>query len=187
MAMAAALLLLLLAAPATYAVQHVVGGSSGWTNSGDYATWAAGEKFNVGDTLLFNYDSSHSVDQVNQNDYDNCATGNALQSYNGGQTTITLKSPGSIYFICPSFGHCGGGMKLSVNVVAASTPVGGGTPVATPSPPSSSTSSGSPPSTTTTPANKVTPASQTGAASGFASLNSLVVGLFSTIVVAFMA
>lgn len=45
------LLFLLLASPAVFAKDHTVGGDGGWSQSGDYTTWAAGETFAVGDSL----------------------------------------------------------------------------------------------------------------------------------------
>jgi hypothetical protein len=51
MAIQITLLILMLAAPAVYGVQHTVGGTNGWTQSVNYDTWAAGETFVVGDTL----------------------------------------------------------------------------------------------------------------------------------------
>ncbi|KAI7756841.1 hypothetical protein M8C21_025026 [Ambrosia artemisiifolia] len=128
-----------------YAVQHIVGDSNGWTNFGDYTTWAASKTFNVGDTLLFNYGSSHGVDVVSKSDYDNCATGNAIESYSSGPTTVKLTQPGPMYFACPSFGHCSTGMKLAINVVSQSsnTP----TTTTTTTTPSDGSNS-SPPSTT---------------------------------------
>ncbi|XWS77331.1 hypothetical protein CRYUN_Cryun01aG0251800 [Craigia yunnanensis] len=145
MAFAAALVVLLLAAPAAYAVQFTVGDSTGWTTSGDYTTWVDGKTFTVGDTLLFNYDSSHQVDEVTKSDYDNCNSGNALKTHSDGNTVITLSNTGPMYFICPTLGHCAGGMKLTINVVAAS-----GNSPSTPSPPSGSTTpSETPPSGST--------------------------------------
>ncbi|XVF73536.1 hypothetical protein PTKIN_Ptkin12aG0209600 [Pterospermum kingtungense] len=96
--------------------------------------------------VVFNYDSSsHSVDEVSKSDYDNCNSGNALKSYTGGKTVITLSSTGTMYFICPTAGHCSAGMKVAVPVVAASgsTPSTPSTPSG--SPPSGSTSSPPPP------------------------------------------
>ncbi|KAE8696922.1 Uclacyanin-2 [Hibiscus syriacus] len=136
---AAFLLLLLLAAPAAHAVQNTVGDSAGWTTTGDHEGWVQGKTFTVGDTLLFNYSSSHAVDVVSKIDYDNCNSDNALSSHNDGNTVITLSNPGPMYFICPTIGHCASGMKLAVNVVAAggnspSTPFGSPTtPGTTPS------------------------------------------------------
>ncbi|PWA71344.1 cupredoxin [Artemisia annua] len=141
-----------------YAVQHVVGDSGGWTTFGDYTTWASSKTFNVGDTLVFNYGSSHGVDVVSKSDYDNCVTSNALDSYTGGATTISLKQPGPMYFACPSFGHCSSGMKLAINVVSA----GSNTPANTPTPsgttPTPSDGSNESPPTTTTPS--TTPSSR---------------------------
>jgi len=51
MAIQITLLILMLAAPAVYGAQHTVGGTSGWAQNVNYATWAAGETFVVGDTL----------------------------------------------------------------------------------------------------------------------------------------
>ncbi|GKV12722.1 hypothetical protein SLEP1_g23839 [Rubroshorea leprosula] len=51
MAIAVAFLLLLVASPTVYAVNYIVGDSSGWSQGVDYSTWAQGKTFNVGDTL----------------------------------------------------------------------------------------------------------------------------------------
>ncbi|KAI3800866.1 hypothetical protein L1987_28965 [Smallanthus sonchifolius] len=150
------------ATQSAYAVQHSVGDSNGWTNFGDYTTWAAGKTFNVGDTLLFSYGSSHSVDVVSKSDYDNCATGNAIDSYTGGTTTVKLAKPGPMYFVCPSFGHCSTGMKLTINVVSQNSDS-----------PATTTPSDVPPSTTSpsTPISK--PTKDAGSAN---SANMMVVG-----------
>ncbi|KAI3741713.1 hypothetical protein L1987_59387 [Smallanthus sonchifolius] len=172
MAIAALFLVLILGAAtqSTYAVQHTVGDSSGWTNFGDYTTWAAGKTFNVGDTLLFSYGSSHSVDVVSKSDYDNCATGNAIDSYTGGSTTVKLAQPGPMYFVCPSFGHCSTGMKLAINVVSQSS-----NSPATTTP--SYGSNSSPPSTTS----PSTPISKPTKDAGSANIANMVVVGFSLI------
>lgn len=51
MAMRIALLILALATPVVYGAQHVVGGSQGWSQTGDYTTWTNSQAFAVGDTL----------------------------------------------------------------------------------------------------------------------------------------
>ncbi|KAG8369192.1 hypothetical protein BUALT_Bualt15G0125600 [Buddleja alternifolia] len=109
---------------------YTVGEASGWSMGGDYSSWASDKTFAVGDTL------------VSANDYKTCTTGNAIASDSSGATSVTLKTAGSHYFICGIPGHCGGGMKLAVNVAAAAS--GGGTGD------SSSTTATSPPSSTTT-------------------------------------
>ncbi|KAI4338775.1 hypothetical protein MLD38_023788 [Melastoma candidum] len=132
------------ALPEIHGAVHTVGGSAGWTQSVDYKTWASGETFAIGDTLQFNYGLSHSVDQVSNSDYDSCSSGNAIQSYSGGSTAINITSAGSMYFICPTVGHCSGGMKLAIIVQSSAT-----APSTTPSsPPTTPSTTPSPPSAT---------------------------------------
>ncbi|KAK3195212.1 hypothetical protein Dsin_026522 [Dipteronia sinensis] len=166
--MAAALFILLLATPAAvFAVDYTVGGNVGWSQGVDYTSWVSGKTFSVGDVLVFTYGGTHSVDVVSKSDYDNCATSNPLESFNGGNTRINLTTPGVMYFTCPTAGHCSSGMKLAVTVTATpSTP--SGTPPTTPSgtPPSGSET----PSTTTSPP---PPPSGNGAASSLCNTNNL--------------
>ncbi|MCD7459721.1 hypothetical protein HAX54_041745 [Datura stramonium] len=104
-----------------FAKDHFVGGSDGWSQSGDYLTWASAETFNVGDNLVFNYGGSHGVNVVSKNDYDNCNTGNALRVYTGGNNSIPLSSAGDMYFVCPTLNHCDTGMKLAIKVQGSSS------------------------------------------------------------------
>ncbi|PON99736.1 Phytocyanin domain containing protein [Trema orientale] len=187
-AMATALLVLLLAAPAVRGAQYTVGDTAGWNSGVDYTAWTSDKTFTVGDTLVFNYDTSHKVDEVNQNDYNSCSTSNVLKSHGGTTVTITLSTAGSVYFICPTPGHCDNGMKLQVDVKASSTP-GGSPPTtpSTPSPPSGSPSTpGTPPATTTPSSNQ--PPSPSGASSIVANnMNVLGVSVvLATLLVAFM-
>ncbi|KAL5724000.1 hypothetical protein ACHQM5_007321 [Ranunculus cassubicifolius] len=176
MAISTVFLAFLVLLPAAYAVDYTVGDSSGWNQGVNYATWTSGKTFAVGDKLLFNYTGSHSLDVVSKSDYDSCATGNALESHTDGSTTITLGRSGPMHFICPSFGHCGAGMKLTVTVAAGGSPT-------TPSPttPSPTTPSPTTPSndTPTTPSNDTpspkTPSTETPKSNG-ASGNLIVVG-----------
>lgn len=48
---AAAVFVVLIAVRAVYGADIIVGGNSGWSQGVDYDTWAAGQKFNVGDAL----------------------------------------------------------------------------------------------------------------------------------------
>ncbi|KAM3266113.1 Uclacyanin-3 [Capsicum annuum] len=182
MSAVATLLFLLVASPVAFAANHVVGGDGGWTQSGDYTTWAAGETFNVGDTLEFNYGGSHGVDVISKDDYDNCNTGNAIKSYNDGKTTIKLSKAGPMYFTCPTFGHCQGGMKLAINVQDSSTPstpstpTTPSTPATTPSTPSDSPATPTTPSVGNTPT-KSTPTTPNGATGVLGNMNKFVVGV----------
>ncbi|XP_039053147.1 blue copper protein-like isoform X2 [Hibiscus syriacus] len=99
---------------------YTVGDASGWTTGVDYSTWTSGKTFKVGDSLVFNYPTSHTVDEVSSSDYSTCTVGNAITTDNSGATTVALKKAGTHYFICGVVGHCGNGMKLAVKVEPSS-------------------------------------------------------------------
>nr|GLL48083.1 blue copper protein-like [Ipomoea trifida] len=114
---------------------YTVGDSSGWALSVDYATWSTAKTFKVGDSLVFNYPSGHTVDEVSPSDYQSCTVGNSISTDSSGATTIPLKTAGKHYFICSVMGHCGGGMKLEVTVdggADATTPISPGTTTSPP-------------------------------------------------------
>nr|ABK26728.1 unknown [Picea sitchensis] len=149
------LLLMLLALAITQscmAVQYPVGGSQGWDLSTDFNTWESGKTFKVGDTLSFKYTTGlHSVVELaSEKDYNACNIGNPVNSLSGGSNVVKLNKAGTRYFACGTPGHCSGGMKMKVKVVAAGTSP---TPSSTPS----STSS-----TSTSSAIKFSPASHIG-------------------------
>ncbi|KAF9686011.1 hypothetical protein SADUNF_Sadunf03G0114100 [Salix dunnii] len=127
------------------AAAYMVGDNSGWDMSTDIDTWAQDKTFFVGDLLMFQYSSSHSVDEVKKEDFDSCNTTNVLRTFTNGNTTVSLANPGTRYFVCGNKLHCLGGMKLQVNVesnqadpptAAPQAHPGGGT--APPQPPSKS-------------------------------------------------
>ncbi|KAK4859351.1 hypothetical protein QYF36_004115 [Acer negundo] len=134
--------------PSCLATVYTVGDTSGWTLGVDYTTWAGSNTIAVGDSIVFNYGSSHSVDEVSASDYKSCTTGNAISSDNTGATTIILKTAGTHYFICGVASHCSSGMKLAVTVGSGS---GSGSGSTTP-PSSSSPTDGT--STVTSPTTK---------------------------------
>ncbi|CAM0905112.1 unnamed protein product [Alopecurus aequalis] len=107
------------------AVDYTVGGNGAkWDASGtNYDAWSATQKFTTKDSLVFNYVASHNVMEVSKADYDACSpsTSKTLARDSAGKTTIKLTTAGKHYFICGVPGHCDAGMKLVVNVVAAST------------------------------------------------------------------
>lgn len=118
---------------------------------------------------VFNYAGNHAVDEVNEQDYNACSSSSVIKSHTGGSTSIPLTTTGPRYFICPTAGHCASGMKLRVNVLAAS---------GTPSPPSPTPPANTPPSPTP-PANtppSPTPPSPSAAAPAFLNLNHLIFG-----------
>ncbi|CAA7029572.1 unnamed protein product [Microthlaspi erraticum] len=157
---AASLLLLLSAVPAVFAVTFKVGDISGWTAGMDYTAWVTGKTFRVGDTLEFQYGSSHAVSVVDKAGYDSCDSSGATQSFSDGDTKIDLTTVGTMHFICPIFGHCPGGMKLAVTVLAAASSPS--TPSSPPSPPSPSSSPPSPPLSPKSPPKTGSPPPKTG-------------------------
>ncbi|KAJ1439541.1 Phytocyanin domain [Sesbania bispinosa] len=162
--MVASFLVLHLAFPTVFGTDYNVGDDNGWSQGVDYSTWTSGKTFKLGDNLVFKYGSLHSVDEVNENDYKSCSSSNSIKSYSDGNSKVPLTTAGKMYFICPTPGHCGGGMKLEINVVAASTTPSGtppttpsGSPPTTPSGSPPTTPSGSPPTTPSSPSESGTP------------------------------
>ncbi|KAG5607751.1 hypothetical protein H5410_029243 [Solanum commersonii] len=112
---------------------YIVGDSSGWDISTDLDTWLVGKKFMVGDVLVFQYSSVHSVSEVTKENFAGCNTSNVLDSSKNGNTNFTLTKPGDRYFVCGNRLHCLGGMKLRVNVENVNG-AAAGSPAAAPSP-----------------------------------------------------
>ncbi|KAK9705229.1 hypothetical protein RND81_07G042000 [Saponaria officinalis] len=142
MAFVTAFLVMLLATPFAFAIAQT---TVDWTIGKSYSSYST-QSLKPGGTILFNYDKTlHNVEIVSKSDYENCVTGNALETFNDGKTSITLKQ-GAMYFICGIPGHCKGGMKLQVNVgdsSSSSTPATSTTPTpTTPSAPTPKDSSG---------------------------------------------
>ncbi|XVE95247.1 hypothetical protein REPUB_Repub02eG0079800 [Reevesia pubescens] len=132
------LLLVLCMVVPSLAIVYTVGDTSGWTTGVDYTTWTNGKTFKVGDSLVFNYPTSHTVDEVSSSDYSTCTVGNAITTDNSGATTFALKTAGTHYFICGVIGHCGNGMKLAVKVESGSSTTPSATTTSTNVPDSSS-------------------------------------------------
>ncbi|CAN6486707.1 unnamed protein product [Victoria cruziana] len=117
------------------ATDYTVGGSNGWTLGVDYRSWVAGKTFQVGDRLVFTYDSSHTVDEVSQASYTSCSSSNPISSDSTGNTIIPLNTTGTHYFLCATPGHCQQGMKVQVQVTGSGSTAG--SPSGSPSTPSS--------------------------------------------------
>uniref|UniRef100_A0A6N2N111 Phytocyanin domain-containing protein n=1 Tax=Salix viminalis TaxID=40686 RepID=A0A6N2N111_SALVM len=108
------------------ATDYEVGDSTGWKAPSDtsfYSTWASGKNFTVGDTLKFTFTTGvHDVATVSKSDYDSCNINGQSNVSKTGPTTITLSAPGTLYYFCTFSDHCSRGQKLSITVVASSTP-----------------------------------------------------------------
>ncbi|KAK9676307.1 hypothetical protein RND81_11G068100 [Saponaria officinalis] len=168
MAFATAFLVMLLAAPFAFANAQT---TIDWTLGKDYSAYST-QSFKPGGTILFNYDSSlHNVLVVSKNDYGNCNTGNPIQTFSDGNTSITLQQ-GAMYFICGTPGHCVAGMKLQVNAADSSTsnPTA---PTPTKSTPTThSMAKSTPTSVVSGPATSPAPSPQNGSSSGAVGLSS---------------
>ncbi|PWA60807.1 cupredoxin [Artemisia annua] len=104
------------------AEQHEVGGKQGWDESTDFDTWASGQTFKVGDTLVFKYSPMHSVAELGSEDaYKKCDVGSATNSMSDGNSVVKLTKAGTRYFACGTMGHCGQGMKVKITTVSASS------------------------------------------------------------------
>ncbi|EOA29196.1 hypothetical protein CARUB_v10025469mg [Capsella rubella] len=123
---------------------HKVGDSNGWTMMGvDYEAWASSRTFQVGDSLVFNYNKDfHDVTEVTHNDFNLCDPSKPITRYETGSDTVTLTKPGLQHFICGFPSHCDLGQKLQIHVLPASLgPVAAPVPKPVRSPSSSSSPS----------------------------------------------
>uniref|UniRef100_A0ACD5ZFD7 Uncharacterized protein n=1 Tax=Avena sativa TaxID=4498 RepID=A0ACD5ZFD7_AVESA len=148
--MAAAMKITLLAVAAmallstASAVTYDVGAPSGeWDLNTDYGSWVSDKKFVPGDSIVFKYTPpQHDVLEVSKADYDSCNTASPINTYTTGNDAVDLSATGTRYFICGIPGHCkttgNGGMKVQIDIVAASSP-------APPTPASGPSASNSPP------------------------------------------
>ncbi|KAI4347723.1 hypothetical protein L6164_008507 [Bauhinia variegata] len=98
------------------ATNYIVGDSSGWDISTNLGTWVQDKKFQVGDSLVFQYGSSESVNEVTRENFNTCNTTNVLATYGNGNTTVALTKPGDMYFVSGNRLLCLGGMKLHVHI-----------------------------------------------------------------------
>lgn len=105
---------------------YQVGDSAGWTIIGnvDYNAWASNKTFQVGDTILFNYNPKfHNVMQVTHDEYKSCNATSPTATYTTGNDSITITTRGHHWFLCGTPGHCQAGQKVDINVRKAPAPV----------------------------------------------------------------
>jgi hypothetical protein len=115
--------------------------------------WAKGITFRVGDVLQFVYNAeSHNVYQLpNETAYANCDFSSPIASKASGNDSFLLTSVGDVYYACEIPTHCATyGMKLSIQVVAASS--GSPPPASPPTAPPPATPSPAPATPPTAPA-----------------------------------
>ncbi|KAI4322810.1 hypothetical protein L6164_022469 [Bauhinia variegata] len=115
-------LVLLLQRSAAY--EFIVGGQKGWSvpsdpNVNPYNTWAEKSRFQTGDSIVFNYQSSQdSVLQVKSEDYANCNTHSPIAKFTDGHTVFKFNASGPHFFISGSKDKCLKNEKVVVIVLA---------------------------------------------------------------------
>ncbi|CAN8305157.1 unnamed protein product [Cochlearia groenlandica] len=127
---------------------YVVGGShDAWkhaaslaTNNSDLDHWSSLTRFQVNDSLVFNFDTKDSVLEVLKENYETCDITKPKQTYKVSGIEVKLNASGRHYFISGS--HCPNGQKITIVALSQHHP-----------PPTPT----SPPATPTTPANQATP------------------------------
>ncbi|KAG7015504.1 Early nodulin-like protein 3, partial [Cucurbita argyrosperma subsp. argyrosperma] len=117
--------LLVLIQRVVHGVEFQVGGSKGlWgvPNAHSFNQWAESQRFQIGDSLVFNYQGGQdSVLLVNQDDYNNCHTESPIKHFSDGHTAIKFEKSGPHYFISGIKDNCLKNEKLVVIVLADRT------------------------------------------------------------------
>ncbi|PWA56640.1 early nodulin-like protein 9 [Artemisia annua] len=100
--------------------QFMVGGSGDWSlASTAYNQWAEKTRFQIGDTVLFNYQAGKdSVVEVSKEDYDNCNSASPIAKYTDGHTEVKLEKSGPHYFISGLVENCKNNEKIVIVVMA---------------------------------------------------------------------
>ncbi|KAL0674846.1 hypothetical protein Bca4012_002827 [Brassica carinata] len=99
---------------------YKVGDSEGWTaKGGTYYAWASRKEFQVGDSLIFEYDGNvNDVTRVSSAlEYQFCNSASPQAVYETGHDVVTLAEPGYHFFISSNHSQCVAGQKLVVFVV----------------------------------------------------------------------
>ncbi|KAL3333490.1 hypothetical protein AABB24_033522 [Solanum stoloniferum] len=101
-----------------------VGGSGDWSvpmdaNANNYNQWAERSRFQIGDTISFNYSADKdSVLLVNKADFDNCNTASPIEKYSDGHSVVKFNHSGPYYFISGVHDNCVKNEKLYLVVMA---------------------------------------------------------------------
>ncbi|XP_009606907.1 early nodulin-like protein 9 [Nicotiana tabacum] len=99
-----------------------VGGSGDWSvpsYPNSYNQWAERSRFQIGDSLSFNYPADKdSVLLVNKADYDNCNTASPIEKYSDGHSVVKFNQSGPFYFISGVHDNCVKNEKLHAVVMA---------------------------------------------------------------------
>ncbi|KAG7014059.1 Early nodulin-like protein 1, partial [Cucurbita argyrosperma subsp. argyrosperma] len=114
------------AAVSAAAFEFKVGDEMGWqlpkpNNSEFYSYWASINRFQIGDSLSFEYNND-SVVMVEKWDYYHCNSSDPILSFDNGKGVIKLDRAGAFYFISGFPDHCKNGQRLLVQVLSPPLP-----------------------------------------------------------------
>ncbi|KAJ6711520.1 BLUE COPPER PROTEIN [Salix purpurea] len=98
-----------------------VGDGFGWQKPGQnssavYTQWAKTNRFQVGDSLSFEY-KNDSVVEVEKWGYFHCDASKPIVAFNNGHGVFKLDRPGPFFFISGTLNHCKGGQRLQIEVM----------------------------------------------------------------------
>ncbi|TVU16189.1 hypothetical protein EJB05_39741, partial [Eragrostis curvula] len=100
-----------------------------WEATGNYSDWSAKNPVRVGDTVVFTYGPTHTVDELSSEaDFAACNFTSPISSEDTGSTAVTFGAAGTRYFACETGSHCRRGQKVAITVAddsAAAPPTGG--------------------------------------------------------------
>ncbi|KMZ74712.1 Early nodulin-like protein 1 [Zostera marina] len=102
-----------------------VGGKSGWDleSSQTYPQWSSRSRFQLNDTLVFNYTKKgESILDVNNDHFVSCDTNNPIETLEGGHSVFLLNQSGPFYFISGDSDLCKKGLKLNITVMGVHPP-----------------------------------------------------------------
>ncbi|CAJ2650459.1 early nodulin-like protein 2-like [Trifolium pratense] len=106
------------------AYEFIVGGQKGWSvpgdsNSNPFNQWAEKSRFQIGDSLVFNYQSGKdSVLYVKSEDYASCNTGSPNAKFSDGHTVFKLNQSGPHFFISGNKDNCLKNEKVTIIVLS---------------------------------------------------------------------
>ncbi|KAJ1436311.1 Phytocyanin domain [Sesbania bispinosa] len=95
---------------------YIVGDEEEWSSQTNYASWAEGYNFSLGDVLVFRYlKGQHNVYEVTEETFRSCdASSGVLAKYESGEDQVVLNEVKRYWFICNIAGHCLGGMRFGI-------------------------------------------------------------------------
>ncbi|CAK8577187.1 unnamed protein product [Lathyrus sativus] len=104
--------------------EFIVGGRKGWSVQGDssfnpFNQWAEKSRFQVGDSLVFNYQTGQdSVFYVKSEDYASCNTASPYAEFSDGHTVFKLNQSGPHFFISGNKDNCVKNEKIKIIVLS---------------------------------------------------------------------